>query len=52
MGTWHSHLLPSGLSNVDMSTAKEIEGLLKDAVVMLIKHPGGYAAIVGPGLGI
>lgn len=50
IGTWHSHLLPSGPSNVDMSTAKEIEGLLKGAVVMLIKHPGGYAAIVGPGL--
>lgn len=50
IGTWHSHLLPSGPSNVDMSTAKEIEGLLKGAVVMLIRHPGGYAAIVGPGL--
>lgn len=50
MGTWHSHLLPSGPSDVDMRTAKDIEGLLKGAVVMLIKHPGGYAAIVGPGL--
>lgn len=50
IGTWHSHLLPSGPSNVDMTTAKEIEGLLRGAVVMLIRHPVGYAAIVGAGL--
>ena len=50
IGTWHSHLLPSGPSGIDIATAKSIEGLLKGAVVMLIRHPQGYAAIVRHGL--
>lgn len=49
IGTWHSHLQPSGPSVIDMTTSKSIEGLLKGAVVMLIKHPQGYEAIVGHG---
>jgi hypothetical protein len=46
LGTWHSHLQPSGPSVIDMTTSKSIEGLLKGAVVMLIKHSQGYEAIV------
>lgn len=49
LGTWHSHLYPSGPSNTDNATAKSIEGLLRGAVVMLIRHPQGYAAIVSAG---
>lgn len=49
MGTWHSHLQPSGPSVIDMITSTSIEGLLKGAVVMLIKHPQGYEAIVRHG---
>ena len=49
LGTWHSHLQPSGPSGIDMTTSKSIEGLLKGAVVMLIKHSQGYEAIVGHG---
>ncbi len=49
LGTWHSHLQPSGPSVIDMTTSKSIEGLLKGAVVMLIKHPQGYEAIVRHG---
>lgn len=49
LGTWHSHLQPSGPSVIDMTTSKSIEGLLKGAVVMLIKHSQGYEAIVGHG---
>lgn len=49
LGTWHSHLQPSGPSAIDMTTSKSIEGLLKGAVVMLIKHSQGYEAIVGHG---
>lgn len=49
LGTWHSHLQPSGPSCIDRATAKSVEGLLRGAVVMLIRHPGGYAAIVGAG---
>lgn len=49
IGTWHSHLQPSGPSEIDMETSKSIEWLLKGAVVMLIKHPHGYAAIVRHG---
>lgn len=50
IGTWHSHLQPSGPSEIDMATSKSIEGLLRGAVVMLIKHPQGYEAIVRHGL--
>lgn len=49
LGTWHSHLQPSGPSVIDRTTSKSIEGLLKGAVVMLIKHSQGYEAIVGHG---
>lgn len=49
LGTWHSHLQPSGPSETDIQTSKTIEGLLKGAVVMLIRHPQGYAAIVRKG---
>lgn len=49
LGTWHSHLYPSGPSDTDNATAKSIEGLLRGAVVMLIRHPQGYAAIVSAG---
>ncbi|SDH71172.1 ThiF family adenylyltransferase [Propionivibrio dicarboxylicus] len=49
LGTWHSHLQPSGPSSVDQATAKSIEGLLRGAVVMLIRHPNGYAALVKEG---
>lgn len=49
LGTWHSHLQPSGPSVIDMTTSKSIEGLLKGAVVMLIRHPQGYEAIVQHG---
>lgn len=50
IGTWHSHIQPSGPSRIDIATSKSIEGLLKGAVVMLIKHPQGYEAIVRHGL--
>lgn len=49
LGTWHSHLQPSGPSAIDQTTAKSIEGLLRGAVVMLIRHPEGYAALVNAG---
>ena len=50
LGTWHSHLQPSGPSGTDMATAHSLEGLLKGAVVLLIRHPDGYAAVVKPGI--
>ncbi|WP_337883835.1 hypothetical protein [Chromobacterium haemolyticum] len=49
LGTWHSHLQVSGPSGTDLNTAKSIQGLLRGAVVLLIRHPEGYAAIVKSG---
>jgi len=49
LGTWHSHLQVSGPSGTDLKTAKSIQGLLRGAVVLLIRHPEGYEAIVKSG---
>jgi len=49
LGTWHSHLVPSGPSTRDKVTSHEIQGLMRGATVMLIRHPMGYEAIVAQG---
>lgn len=49
LGTWHSHLIPSGPSTRDKVTSHEIQGLMRGATVMLIRHPMGYEAIVAQG---
>lgn len=50
LGTWHSHLVPSGPSARDKATSLEIQGLMRGASVMLIRHPIGYEAIVAEGI--
>ncbi|MBJ9664118.1 ThiF family adenylyltransferase [Burkholderia gladioli] len=49
IGTWHSHLTVSGPSQMDKDTAKKLEGKLRGAAVLLIRHPEGYAAVVRDG---
>ncbi|RKE25263.1 ThiF family protein [Paraburkholderia sp. BL23I1N1] len=49
LGTWHSHLQPSGPSQMDRDTAALLDGQLKHAAVLLIRHPEGYAALVREG---
>lgn len=49
LGTWHSHLVPTGPSAVDVATAKTLEGTIAGAVVLLIHRPDGYSAIVRDG---
>lgn len=49
LGTWHSHLQPSGPSQMDRDTAALLDGQLPHAAVLLIRHPGGYAALVRDG---
>ncbi|WP_432260850.1 Mov34/MPN/PAD-1 family protein [Cupriavidus sp. TMH.W2] len=49
LGTWHSHLEPSGPSQMDKDTAKLLDGELRHAAVLLIRHPEGYAALVRDG---
>lgn len=46
LGTWHSHLYPSGPSTTDHATAVTV-GLARFAPsVLLIHAPGGYAALL------
>ncbi|MFM0120312.1 Mov34/MPN/PAD-1 family protein [Paraburkholderia sp. RL18-101-BIB-B] len=49
LGTWHSHLAVSGPSQMDRDTAKLLDGKLRNAAVLLIRHPAGYAALVRDG---
>lgn len=49
IGTWHNHLQPSGPSQMDKNTAKLLDGELRHAAVLLIRHPDGYAALVRDG---
>ena len=49
LGTWHSHLALSVPSQMDLNTADEFVGQLRGAAVLLIRHPGGYAAVVRKG---
>ncbi|TCF97866.1 hypothetical protein BZM26_28980 [Paraburkholderia strydomiana] len=49
LGTWHSHLSVSGPSQMDRDTAKLLDGKLRNAAVLLIRHPAGYAALVRNG---
>lgn len=49
LGTWHSHLAVSGPSQMDRDTAKLLDGKLRNAAVLLIRHPAGYAALVTSG---
>lgn len=49
LGTWHSHLAEQGGSPRDYATASELEGRGRKAVVVLIRRPTGYSAIVKPG---
>lgn len=49
LGTWHSHLGPFGPSPMDISTANELQGTLKGAVLLLIRRPDGYSAVVRQG---
>ncbi|MCA7959533.1 Mov34/MPN/PAD-1 family protein [Burkholderia multivorans] len=49
LGTWHSHLAVSGPSQMDRDTAKSLDGQLRHAAVLLIRHPNGYAALVRDG---
>jgi hypothetical protein len=50
LGTWHSHLVPSGPSQMDLDTAALLDGQLRHAALLLIRHPEGYAAVVREGL--
>jgi hypothetical protein len=49
LGTWHSHLAVSGPSQLDKDTAQSLDGKLRHAAVLLIRHPDGYAALVRDG---
>lgn len=49
LGTWHSHLAVSGPSQMDRDTAALLDGQLRHAAVLLIRHPDGYAALVREG---
>jgi hypothetical protein len=49
LGTWHSHLSLTAPSQMDLDTADEFTGQLRGAAVLLIHHPGGYAAVVRKG---
>jgi hypothetical protein len=42
LGTWHNHLIPSGPSAKDMSTAILLSGLQYFPLLMLIHTPAGY----------
>ncbi|WP_406805312.1 hypothetical protein [Burkholderia semiarida] len=46
LGTWHCHLAVSGPSQMDRDTAKSLDGQIRHAAVLLIRHPQGYAALV------
>jgi len=49
LGTWHSHFAVSGPSQMDRDTAKSLDGKIRHAAVLLIRHPQGYAAVVRDG---
>ncbi|MEX3963678.1 hypothetical protein AB4Y42_15925 [Paraburkholderia sp. EG286B] len=49
LGTWHNHLTVSGPSQMDRDTAKSLDGQIRHAAVLLIRHPRGYAALVRDG---
>ncbi|WP_372399858.1 Mov34/MPN/PAD-1 family protein [Azospirillum sp. HJ39] len=49
LGTWHSHLADQGPSPTDRKTARSLEGRGHRAMVVLIRRPGGYSALVVPG---
>ncbi|WP_281718789.1 ThiF family adenylyltransferase [Pandoraea apista] len=46
LGTWHSHLSPTGPSPVDVAAANKLKGTVLGAVVLLIRRPDGYSALV------
>lgn len=46
LGTWHSHLLPSGPSGTDRTTARLLAETRLVPSVMLIHTPTGYRAIL------
>jgi hypothetical protein len=50
LGTWHSHLEPSGPSQMDLDTAALLDDQLRHAALLLIRHPTGYSAVVREGL--
>ncbi|MDE0925057.1 ThiF family adenylyltransferase [Aurantimonas coralicida] len=43
LGTWHSHLAPSGPSGLDVATAARLALRQCFPVLMLIAHPEGYS---------
>lgn len=49
LGTWHSHLADQGGSTRDYRTAEQLRRFSEGPIVMLIKRPGGYSAIVKEG---
>lgn len=49
LGTWHSHLQPIGPSATDVAAANKLEGTIAGAVVLLIRRPDGYSALVRDG---
>lgn len=49
LGTWHSHLVAVGPSPTDIATANKLEGSIAGAVVLLIRRPDGYSAVVRDG---
>ncbi|MEO3432379.1 hypothetical protein [Inquilinus sp. CAU 1745] len=49
LGTWHSHLAEQGGSPRDYATAAGLEGHGRRAVLLLIRRPTGYSAIVKSG---
>ncbi|PZP55020.1 MAG: hypothetical protein DI586_08140 [Micavibrio aeruginosavorus] len=46
LGTWHSHLVTSGPSQMDRDTAKIIGGYRTTPSILLIHTPGGYRALM------
>ncbi|UDQ91705.1 ThiF family adenylyltransferase [Xanthobacter autotrophicus] len=45
LGTWHSHLVPSGPSVLDIATATRLAVRQHFPVLMLIAHPDGYSVL-------
>ncbi|WP_281349801.1 ThiF family adenylyltransferase [Marichromatium bheemlicum] len=50
LGTWHSHLTPSGPSALDRQTAEVLKEWRVAPSVMLIRHPSGYQASITEGI--
>jgi len=52
LGTWHSHLAPSGPSNTDRQAARAVAIARLTPSVLLIHTPEGFRALVADGANV